>query len=109
MRTAKISMRRLQQIIKEETATFLQGKTDPADVDPDEGPWEGAVDVGKQDFIAQMDKPTPAVKAEVRLRALRRESVNMARRQRAIARDIAVHQRRVNEARRRSRSRLGRV
>lgn len=106
MRTGQISLGRLRQIIKEETATFLQGKTHPSEVSPDEGPWEDAEDVGRQDFISQMDKPTPAVKAEARLRALKRESVNVARRQRALKRDIARQQRFVYEsARRRARLR----
>lgn len=101
MRTGQISLSRLRRIIKEETATFLQGKSHPADVSPDEGPWEDAEDVGRQDFISQMDKPTPAVKAEQRLRALRRESVNIARRQRMLRQNIARQERRVYEAARR--------
>ena len=101
MRTGQISLSRLKRIIKEETASFLQGKTHPSDVSPDEGPWEEAEDVGRQDFISQMDKPTPAVKAEARLRALKRESVNVARRQRALSLDIARQERYVTESRRR--------
>ena len=34
-------------------------------------PWNEAEDVGRQDFVAQVDKPTPGVKAEARLRVLK--------------------------------------
>jgi hypothetical protein len=101
MRTGQISLSRLRKIIKEETATFLQGKSHPSDVTPDEGPWEDAEDVGRQDFISQMDKPTPAVKAERRLRTLRRESVNVSRRQRMLKQEIARQERYVHESARR--------
>lgn len=69
-RTQSITMPQLRRMIQEES-NFLQGKTHPADVTLDELPWEEAEDGGRQDFISQMDKPTPAVKAEQRLRSLK--------------------------------------
>ncbi len=65
-----LSLSDLRKIIREE-ADMLQGKTHPKDVSPEEMPWNEAEDVGRQDFVAQVDKPTPGVKAEARLRVLK--------------------------------------
>lgn len=66
-------------MIQEETS-FLQGKDHPSDVTLDEMPWEEAEDVGRQDFISAMDKPTPSVKAEARLRSLKESERILMRR-----------------------------
>lgn len=78
-RTQKITMKQLRRMIQEE-ADLLQGKDDPADVSPDEMPWEEAEDVGKVDFVASMDKPTPSVKKESHMRRLQRRAQFLTRR-----------------------------
>lgn len=104
MKTRKINMKQLRRMIQEE-ANLLQGKDEPSDVSLDEMPWEEAEDVGKQDFIKQMDKSTPSVKAEQRLRTLKVHAGRLAARLKETKRRIAAYERVVVEGRRRSRRR----
>lgn len=98
----RIPMRQLRRIINEEAKALLQGKDRPEDVSPDEKPWEEGEDVGKVDFVKQMDKPTPAVKAEARLRYLKRYRARLQRRLSETHRRIAAFEDRLVEYRRRS-------
>lgn len=106
-RVRSLSMRQLRDMIREE-ADLLQGKDDPSDVSPDEMPWEEGEDVGKQDFVAQMDKPSPAVKAEARLRALKANASKLSRRLRETRRRIAAYEKFLTESARRRRPRRSR-
>lgn len=96
-----LTIKQLRQMIREE-ADLLQGKDDPADVKPSEMPWEEAEDCGKQDFVASMDKPSPAVKAEARLRALKSHQQRLERRLSETKRRIAAYVKYVNESRKRA-------
>lgn len=93
-------MGELRKMIREE-ADLLQGKDHPADVSPDEMGWEEAEDVGKQDFVSQMDKPSPSVKAEARLRSLKRYYSRLRRRLGETRRRIVTFEKKLEESRRR--------
>lgn len=92
-----LTLRDLRKIIKEE-ADMLQGKDDPKDVKPTEMAWEDAEDVGRQDFISQMDKPSPAVKAESRLRVLKTHAGQLRSRLQETLRRIAAYEKVVTES-----------
>lgn len=103
-RVRSVSLSELRRIIREE-ADLLQGKDDPTDVSPDEMPWEDGEDVGKQDYVAQMDKPSPAVKAEARLRSLKLHASRLSRRLQETKKRIAAYQKFIVEAKARGKGR----
>lgn len=97
-RVRKISLSQLRRMIKEEAEALAAG--DVEDVTADEVPWEDEKGVKTVDQLKAQ-----GIKAESRMRILRRRASYLRKRLRETYRELSRHERSLNEARRRIRRR----